>query len=313
MNLPSDRMLMPKVFPAPAGTGLGPGASSSSMTPLSKQGSPFAPNKLGVKKNSSGASRLCITSSAGDTGPSSLRIHSSPSRSPSIPADASSSSLDAKGKGKRVLCGEDEDGVEGEERLGPPPPEGQLQAGRSSVDEDRIFIEGIMPSCRSDGDAYWGLPPVPDTPPDPGLQAKLAEFHRLKTQGTHFNTSLASNRAFRNPHIYAKLVSFVQLDECGSNFASMTSKHAWDPKSADVFREGNAEWLANLQRQELEERQKTQAQGLRSNIEFTSASAPASANPGGSAGASRPAWERDRRPEGRISSTAVTKRHRHHH
>ena len=51
-------------------------------------------------------------------------------------------------------------------------------------------------------------------------QAKLAKFHDLKRapNPTHFNDSLMSNRAFRNPHLYAKLVSFVDVDECATNF-----------------------------------------------------------------------------------------------
>lgn len=34
-----------------------------------------------------------------------------------------------------------------------------------------------------------------------------------------------SNKAFRNPHIYAKLVEFVDVDELGTRFP----KHLWDP------------------------------------------------------------------------------------
>ena len=34
-----------------------------------------------------------------------------------------------------------------------------------------------------------------------------------------------SNKAFRNPHIYAKLVEFVEVDEMGTRFP----KHLWDP------------------------------------------------------------------------------------
>lgn len=43
------------------------------------------------------------------------------------------------------------------------------------------------------------------------------------------------NKAFRNPHIYAKLVEFVSVDETGSNFP----KDLWDP--FDVREEWYAE------------------------------------------------------------------------
>jgi hypothetical protein len=59
-------------------------------------------------------------------------------------------------------------------------------------------------------------------------QAKLAQFHALKKdpqQPKHFNDSLMSNRSFRNPHLYAKLVEFVDVDERATNFP----KEIWDP------------------------------------------------------------------------------------
>jgi hypothetical protein len=59
-------------------------------------------------------------------------------------------------------------------------------------------------------------------------QAKLAHFHDLKrTQNKHFNTSLMSNKSFRNPHLYAKLVEFVDVDESGTNYP----RDVWDPRA----------------------------------------------------------------------------------
>jgi hypothetical protein len=60
------------------------------------------------------------------------------------------------------------------------------------------------------------------------LQAKLAQFCYLKKDPSnpkHFNDSLMSNRSFRNPHLYAKLVEFVDVDERSTNFP----KNLWDP------------------------------------------------------------------------------------
>ena len=59
-------------------------------------------------------------------------------------------------------------------------------------------------------------------------QGKLAQFHALKRDASspkHFNDSLMSNRSFRNPHLYAKMVEFVDVDERSTNFPS----DVWDP------------------------------------------------------------------------------------
>jgi len=53
----------------------------------------------------------------------------------------------------------------------------------------------------------------------------LDQFHELKIQGKHFNDSLMSNKAFRNPHLYAKLVEFVDVEEDATNFP----REVWDP------------------------------------------------------------------------------------
>lgn len=69
-------------------------------------------------------------------------------------------------------------------------------------------------------------------------QAKLAQFHALKrdpARPKHFNDSLMSNRSFRNPHLYAKLVEFVDVDERATNFSAAV----WDPH--DV----REEWFAD--------------------------------------------------------------------
>ena len=60
------------------------------------------------------------------------------------------------------------------------------------------------------------------------MKAKLAQFLALKRDPAHpkhFNDSLMSNRSFRNPHLYAKLVEFVDVDERTTNFP----RSIWDP------------------------------------------------------------------------------------
>lgn len=44
-----------------------------------------------------------------------------------------------------------------------------------------------------------------------------------------------SNRSFRNPHLYAKLVEFVDVNERVTNFP----KHIWDPEDLEE------EWFAD--------------------------------------------------------------------
>jgi hypothetical protein len=84
----------------------------------------------------------------------------------------------------------------------------------------------------------WGVPPESSDPCEPTLYAKLAQFSALKRDPVnpkHFNDSLMSNRSFRNPHLYTKLVEFVDVDERTTNFP----KDIWDP--ANVQRD----WFAD--------------------------------------------------------------------
>ncbi|KAF5387343.1 hypothetical protein D9757_005814 [Collybiopsis confluens] len=87
----------------------------------------------------------------------------------------------------------------------------------------------------------WGIPPeVPteESVTDPALESKLKQFHELKSlpNPKHFNDTLMSNRSFRNPHLYAQLVEFVDIDERTTNFP----KSVWDP---DLVR--YSEWDAD--------------------------------------------------------------------
>ncbi len=75
-------------------------------------------------------------------------------------------------------------------------------------------------------------------------QAKITTFLKLKRDPQnprHFNDSLMANRAFRNPHLYAKLVEFVDVDERTTNFP----KDMWDP--LDVKEEWYADRIGTSQ------------------------------------------------------------------
>lgn len=120
----------------------------------------------------------------------------------------------------------------------------------------------------------WGIPPEPSGQCDADIEAKLAQFHTLKRDPAnpkHFNDSLMSNRSFRNPHLYTKLVEFVDVDERTTNFP----KDIWDPD--DVKEEWFADRIAEYQKARSEQQSAAQGAGKRSHLEFTSAKSDSSA------------------------------------
>ncbi|EJD49919.1 HCNGP-domain-containing protein [Auricularia subglabra TFB-10046 SS5] len=144
------------------------------------------------------------------------------------------------------------------------PPEHSLSESPSDelTEIRRLLKPPAIPSVED-----YGIPPAPDTEPSASLQAKLAQFRTLKTtQDKHFNDALMANRSFRNPHLYATLVEFVDVDETASNFPP----ELWDPK--DVRPEWYADKIAERQKARAEQHAASQAPGKRSNIAFTSSS-----------------------------------------
>lgn len=76
-----------------------------------------------------------------------------------------------------------------------------------------------------------------------------------------------SNRSFRNPHLYAKLVEFVDVDERETNFP----KEMWDPYAKYSGPSGwDAEKIASYQKSRSE--QQAKEKDKRSHIDFTSSS-----------------------------------------
>ncbi|KIJ38892.1 hypothetical protein M422DRAFT_258299 [Sphaerobolus stellatus SS14] len=149
----------------------------------------------------------------------------------------------------------------------------------------------------------WGIPPPTTEPCDPELEAKLQQFFDLKRGDPprHFNDSLMSNRTFRNPHLYAKLVEFVDVDETCSNIP----KGVWD---MDDLGGWDAEKIAAAQKERSEQQVAAQAPGKRSHIPFASASTATSAS--SSSAAARPSGGRGDR-EGRKYNPYESK-HRDH-
>ena len=101
----------------------------------------------------------------------------------------------------------------------------------------------LLPLPRADGDVEWGLGQETTAQADPAITAKLARFHELKKRGTHFNESLARNRAFHNPRIYATLVEWAGIDEYGSNYEPIARAAgvlpSWNVTDPEARRDGN--------------------------------------------------------------------------
>jgi len=139
----------------------------------------------------------------------------------------------------------------------------------SSEDDELARIRELLRPPPIPGVVDWGIPAESTAPCDPAIEAKVAQFLALKRDPEnprHFNDSLMSNRSFRNPHLYATLVEFVNVDERTTNFPTSI----WDPN--DVEPEWYADRIAALQKARAE--QASAAQSKRSQIAFTSAKAP---------------------------------------
>ncbi|KAF9648375.1 HCNGP-domain-containing protein [Thelephora ganbajun] len=113
----------------------------------------------------------------------------------------------------------------------------------------------------------WGIPPESQKPCDPHVAEKLKHFHTLKNDPDapkHFNDSLMMNRSFRNPHLYAKLVEFVDVDEKATNFP----RDVWDP--TDMPEEWFADKIADAQKIRYEQQtSSSNHREKRSRIEFS--------------------------------------------
>ncbi|KAJ4473581.1 HCNGP-domain-containing protein [Lentinula aciculospora] len=136
----------------------------------------------------------------------------------------------------------------------------------STPEPDDIHLARIYTLLRPppiSGLADWGIPPEVESTCDPELEAKMKQFHQLKSLPTpkHFNDTLMSNRSFRNPHLYAQLVDFVNIDERATNFP----KGIWDP---DHVRDGewDAEKIAKYQKMRSE--QQSQPSKAKTHIDF---------------------------------------------
>ncbi|KAF9225769.1 HCNGP-domain-containing protein, partial [Gyrodon lividus] len=139
----------------------------------------------------------------------------------------------------------------------------------SSQDNELARIRELLRPPPILGVLDWGIPAESTAPCDPVIEAKVGQFLALKRDPVnpkHFNDSLMSNRSFRNPHLYTKLVEFVDVDERTTNFPTSV----WDPHDAEP------EWFADriAELQKVRSEQVSTAQSKRSQIAFTSSNAP---------------------------------------
>ncbi|KAF7360112.1 HCNGP-domain-containing protein [Mycena venus] len=88
-------------------------------------------------------------------------------------------------------------------------------------------IRALLKPAPIPGVDDWGIPPASTEPCDPALQP-------APLRSTLTTLSWAAAR-FRNPHLYAKLVEFVDVDERTTNFP----QDLWDPSAVD------ASWYAD--------------------------------------------------------------------
>ncbi|KAF9456006.1 HCNGP-like protein-domain-containing protein [Collybia nuda] len=141
------------------------------------------------------------------------------------------------------------------------------QTASEEPQDEMIRLRAILCPPPIPGVEDWGIPPPSTEPCDPVIEAKLAQFLKIKRDPDnpkHFNESLMANRSFRNPHLYAKLVEFVDVDERTTNFP----RHIWNPD--DIKPEWFADRIADLQKIRSEQQAAAQSSSKRSQIDFTS-------------------------------------------
>lgn len=128
-------------------------------------------------------------------------------------------------------------------------------------------------------DAEWGLEIEKQSGQvDQALFNKLAHFHTLKEeQGVHFNQSLNRNRSFRNPHIYSKLVEWVEVEETASGYTDMIkgdkvkADEVWmssQEARQELKLQGGKDAISFLQKRRQEEVDERKKRARRDNIDF---------------------------------------------
>ncbi|KAL9979596.1 hypothetical protein ACROYT_G017277 [Oculina patagonica] len=109
------------------------------------------------------------------------------------------------------------------------------------------------------------LPPEPEGRCSNKLQEKILKLLEKKhRENLDLNTNIQNRKDFRNPSIYKKLVSFLNIDETGSNYP----KSLFDPTcwTEDSYYEN----LSKAQKEAYERKEKEKAKQARTQVEFVS-------------------------------------------
>ncbi|XP_077978336.1 SAP30-binding protein-like [Glandiceps talaboti] len=113
------------------------------------------------------------------------------------------------------------------------------------------------------------LPPEPPGRCSNHLQDKMTSFFR---RGSDLNGMIQKRKDFRNPSIYEKLISFLGIDEFGTNYPNdVFDPHSW---TEDSYYEA----LAKAQKEDMAKREKERKD--RTKVEFVSGTVKKIALPG---------------------------------
>ena len=117
---------------------------------------------------------------------------------------------------------------------------------------------------KKDTDVSVKLPPEPEGRCSKMLQEKIIKMFERKNAGMDVNEYVQKKKAFRNPSIYEKLVSYIGIDEHGTNYP----KHIYDP--AIWGPESFYEELAKTQKEFNDKKEKEKKDANRAKVEFVS-------------------------------------------
>nr|CDS30445.1 SAP30 binding protein [Hymenolepis microstoma] len=165
--------------------------------------------------------------------------------------------------------------------------DGGASATESTAEKDNSSSDGASPlreeTENDKGDDDVILPPEPSEMCSLELQNKVETAIRRMQHDISFdpNRMIQDNKSFRNPSIYKKLISFLGIDEKGSNF----SKEVYDPYRWDA--NSYYDKLAEIQNREVERQDKLQKE--RRKAEATNAVPGSTTASGASAGLHRTA------------------------
>ncbi|KAM7540489.1 hypothetical protein Aperf_G00000022902 [Anoplocephala perfoliata] len=146
------------------------------------------------------------------------------------------------------------------------------------VEKDKLSPNRISPS-KEETDVDKGATEV-TLPPEPTEMCSMELLNKVETTVRRMqhdisfdpNRMIQDNKSFRNPSIYKKLVSYLGIDEKGSNF----SKDVYDPYRWDA--NSYYDKLAEIQNREVERLEKLQKERRKAEANAVQGPAGASAS-----------------------------------